>query len=224
MTQLKRPYTSVENRGSLTYGGSQMLSARANLRKCACGPVAALDLLYYLQPGQTDAPVPLDRYNRELEQLTRRYFPLIPSLGINGLLLVLGLNRLFRDRRLPYHASWAVSGAKLWERVEELLRHDIPAILAVGPNFPGVWMNRRLSFYVRTQDGRYVRSAATKGHYVTATGIDREWVQISSWGRRYFINRTEYEQYVRKYSSYLFSNLVYIRKEPDAPRAKEAES
>ena len=211
MPQLTKPFPQVQRRGSLTYGGSQMLSPRESIRKCACGPVAAFDLLRYLDPAISSDPMPVDQYNTELEGLCRRYFPLLPPFGINGLLLVAGINRLFRKHALPYRAAWAVSGTHLWERVEELLSRDIPVILAVGPNFPGVWLNRRLVFYIRTADGRFIKSAATRGHYVTATGIDADWVRISSWGRQYYISRHEYEQYVKKYSNYLFSNLVYIK-------------
>ena len=144
--------------------------------------------------------------------MIRRYFPLLPPSGINGITLVAGLNILFIKRKLPYRAFWAVSGRKLWQRVEDMLNQDLPVILAVGPNFPAFWQNHKLDFYVKTRDGRYVKSAATKGHYVTATGIDDEWLQISSWGRKYYVNRSEYDSYVKKHSNFIFSNLVYLRK------------
>lgn len=60
------------------------------IRKCGCGPVAAMDTLWYLEHrGQTDSQMSLDKYNIELHALTRRYFPLIPPFGINGAFFVM---------------------------------------------------------------------------------------------------------------------------------------
>ena len=38
-----------------------------------------------------------------------------------------------------------------------------------------------------------------------------EWVKIASWGRSYYIRIDEYDDYVNRYSNFLFSNLVLIR-------------
>lgn len=187
-----------------------MLSDSPTIRKCGCGPVAALDTVWYLEHRGETSPLTLDAYNAELRTLCRRYFPLVPPFGINGIVFVLGLNRLMHDRKLPYRAVWMLSGTKLWPRVADMLGQDLPVILSVGPNFPMVWQKNRLPFYRKTESGEYRRASATKGHFVTATGIDENWVRISSWGREYFINRSEYDRYTRSHSSYAFSNLVYL--------------
>ncbi len=210
MLTLSRPYLCVDDAGQKSYGGNQMLSDNATIRKCGCGPVAALDMVLYLEQQSGDAPLSRSVYNAMLTDVTKRYFPLIPSIGINGFLFVLGLNRLLRARRLPYRALWMLSGEKLWRRVEEMLAQDLPVILSIGPNFPMFWQNNRLPFYLKTLSGEYRPATATKGHYVTATGIDEHWLQISSWGRLYYINRCEYESYTRAHSNYAFSNLVYL--------------
>ena len=93
-----------------------------------------------------------------------------------------------------------------------MLSRDIPVILSVGPNFPVFWRKNRLPFYIRSADGSYRKAAATKGHFVTATGIDAAWVRISSWGREYYINRSEYEKYTKENSLYAFSNLLFLQK------------
>ena len=51
-----------------------------------------------------------------------------------------------------------------------------------------------------------------ESHYVTVTGLDDEWAQISSWGREYYINRREYDAFVRLHSASLFSNILYIKR------------
>ena len=217
MVELRHPYISVARNALCSYGGSQMWSANENMRQCGCGVVAACDLLHYLRrfhsaAPEPDAPIPAEEYDRELLRLNRRYFPLIPHFGINGLFLTAGLNALFHREGLPYRARWLVSGSRLWDRVEALLRQDLPVILSVGPNFPLMWQKNRLPFYSRQPNGSFRKAAATCGHYVTATGIDGDWVRISSWGVCYYIKRAEYEQFVRQHSLYLFSNIVYLSK------------
>ncbi len=212
MLGLKYPYLRVSDGVRLSYGGSQMRCESAVIRKCGCGPVAALDTVWYLEHrGQTE-PVSLPVYNASLSALCRRYFPLIPPFGINGIAFTVGMNRLLLERRLPYRALWMVSGKKLWSRMEDMLGRDLPVILSVGPNFPVFWHNNSLPFYIRDDDGSFRKAAAAKGHFVTATGIDPDWVRISSWGREYYINRTEYERYAKENSLYAFSNLLFLQK------------
>ena len=213
MNGLKHAYLRVSDGVRTSYGGSQMHSDRAVIRKCGCGPVAALDTVWYLEHrGQTE-PVPLAEYNAVLAHICSRYFPLIPPFGINGLVFALGMNALLREHRLPYRAHWMLSGSRLWPRVEDMLSRDLPVILSVGPNFPAFWQNNRLPFYCRSADGSYRKAASTKAHFVTATGIDADWVRISSWGREYYINRSEYDRYTQKNSLYAFSNLLYLSDE-----------
>lgn len=211
MTSLKNPYVRVQRNGALSYGGSQMWSENKSIQVCGCGPVAALDTVLYLS-GQNEHAMSLDDYNRELARLCRKYFPLVRPFGINGLLLAVGMNRLLREYGLPYRSFWAVSGGKFWDRIEELLRQDIPAVFSVGPNFPALWEKHRLTFYNKTPDGRYSPSSSAKAHYVCATGIDEEWLRISSWGRCYYIRRAEFDEYVRRHSASLVSNILMLRK------------
>ncbi len=211
MLSLTKKYIQVERNGRLSYGGSQMWSENKTVKVCGCGPVAVLDTLLYLTNRQ-DRPMSLEEYNRTLEAMSKRYFPLVKPFGINGLMLAAGMNRLLRKYRLPYRAFWAVSGRKFWPRVEELLRQDLPVIFSVGPNFPALWQKHRLTFYRKTADGVYVPSSSAKSHYITATGIDPEWLRISSWGTEYYINRREYDEYIHKHSTSLVSNILMLRR------------
>ena len=213
--QLQRPYLTVQLPRGRSVGGSQMWSENRVIRKCGCGPVAAFDLVQYLTEKQNRLSPSLwnrEDYCREMEQIQRRYFPLLYPSGINGILLVAGLNRLFRHKRLTYHAVWAVSGKRLTERVEQMLEQDIPVILAVGPNFPFFWQKSGLSFYRRSRQGGLQPAAKVHGHYVTVLAISDEWMSISSWGAQYEISIPEYRAYVRRHSSRLFSNIVLIEK------------
>jgi hypothetical protein len=211
MRSLQREYVRIERDGKLSYGGNQMWAEDKTLQLCGCGPVAVLDTILYLT-GKQEKPISLEEYNRELKKLSRAYLPLIRPFGINGILLAVGMNLLLRRYKLPYRAFWAVSGRKFWDRVEELLAQDLPVIFSVGPNFPAIWRKHRLTFYARRADGSYYPAASAKSHYITATGCDEEWLRISSWGREYYIRRQEYDEYIRKYSAYLVSNVLMLRK------------
>lgn len=93
-----------------------------------------------------------------------------------------------------------------------MLREDIPVILSIGPNFPLLWQKKELTLHIQTNEGSFYPGPATHAHYVTVTGMDDTWLQISSWGRKYFINRNEYLQYVKAHSARLVSNILYVKK------------
>ena len=219
MIGIRNPFPQIQQERTVSYGGSQMWSENHTLRQCGCGVVAAVDLLHYLEryhrnvaPSAAFGPANMAAYNQEIDAISRRYFTMIPHVGINGISLVVGMNRLFRDHGLPFRARWIFFGGKLWERITDMLEQDIPVILAVGPNFPALWQKNSLNFYVKRPDGTYQKATETKAHYVTVTGIDEEWMRVSSWGRQYYISRPEYVQYVKKHSSYLCSNIVQIQR------------
>jgi len=71
-------------------------------------------------------------------------------------------------------------------------------------------MKHRVRLYVKGADGIYRSNSSIKAHYVTVTGLDRRWMRVSSWGKEYYISRGEYEQYVKKHSSFLISNIVAV--------------
>lgn len=224
MSCLQNDYPSVSRGIGCTYGGSQLLADDDVMKKVGCGVVAVLDLLIYLnRKNRVDngrlsrdvsehGPVRLETYNTLLNELRRRYLPLIPGHGINGWMLALGINRFFIKNRMPYYAFWGVPYSLIWQRIEEMLREDIPVILSIGPNFPLLWQKKELTLHIQTSDGGFYPGPATHAHYVTVTGMDDTWLQISSWGRKYFINRNEYLQYVKAHSARLVSNILYVKK------------
>lgn len=224
-SQLKNPYISVSNGPLVSYGGNQMCSESKTERSVGCGVVAALDLFlylfrYHLDPDQNSRGVhlpgtwPMDQqqYLALLHYFRKKYFPLIPGHGINGLSLAIGVNAFFLKNRIPFYAVWGVPYRKLWTSIQSMLEQDIPVIFSVGPNFPVFWQHHKLRFYVRRADGEYIPGAQTHAHYVTVTGMDEQWLQIASWGRRYYIKRDEYLSYVQKHSARVVSNILYICK------------
>lgn len=155
-------------------------------------------------------PIPLDEYNAVIKAMTKKYFPLTPPFGINGLGLVCGMNLFFKAHSWPLRARWGVKYGELWQSIENMLDADFPVLIAVGPNMPRFWQDNRLGLYTRLPDGTHRRIGAVKAHYMTVTEIDSDWLTVSSWGRRYCINRAEYDAYTRAYSNGLLSNIAYI--------------
>lgn len=222
MLQISHNYISVCSGELLSFGGSQMLSKSRTMREVGCGVIAALDLLLYLcrfhgctcaffAQAAEDGVIDELEYDELAQKLSRRFFPMIPKLGINGLMLAGGLNLFFLRYALPFRASWGIGSWKLFRQIEDMLAQDIPVILAVGPNFPLFWQKNKLNFYVLSPDGAMRPSCSIKAHYVTVTGIDEKYLKISSWGREYYIDREEYLSYIRRHSGSIVSNIVKIR-------------
>lgn len=207
MKVLKHPFIQIETKREKSFGGNQAWFPYKFLRKVGCGVISATDVLLHLKGKQQLTKL---EYLDFAKYIWRKYLPVIPGFGINGITLMVGLNRYFFKKNLPYKASWKISGRKMLPRIDEMLKKDIPVILSVGPNFPKFWRKEKLSFYKKTDDGRCIPSVKTCAHYVTVTGREGQWFQISSWGKEYYIDIREYQNYVKRYSSYLLSNIICI--------------
>ena len=223
MIGLKHPYISVALSSGESFGGGQQFSKDSMIRRCGCGVIAAADALLYLSRwhshGAVDyfagllenKPIPLSVYDNCIQNLNRSYFPMIPYAGINGVMLMAGMELFFQRHGMPYTACWCFAPGKVWGRIEEMLRADIPVIMSVGPNFPLIWGNRRVRFFVRSPVGNYIPASGARAHYFTVTGLDEDWLSISSWGRPYYLRREEFEEYVWRYSLGFTSNVLLIK-------------
>ena len=179
--ELKRPYPGVRAGASVLYGGSQTILEQRVLRQSGCGPVAGVELLRYLLPegrkagpvsGAPEGGISAEEWRPMLVRMARRWFFVIPHVGMTGLALALRLDLFFRLHGLPYRARRCFSGKKLFPRMEEQLGRDVPVILTIGRNFPCFWKKEKLPFYAKTADGRLIRVSGATGHFVTVTGMD----------------------------------------------------
>ena len=220
---LKYPYFSVKTQTERSYGGSQTWSKSRVMRKYGCGVIGIADVLLYLGLHRADCETDLHygilredgdvsypRYERYLLKMRHRYLPVIPGVGVPGFALPAALNRYFRHYRINMKAKWCLCPGKIWSRIKSMLAEDIPVILAVGPNFPLAWGKKRVTFY-RLENGKFIPALETKAHFVVVTGMADEYLQISSWGKEYYIFWPEYRQYVRKYSTFFGSNICMIK-------------
>ena len=218
--RLRHPYVSVSTEWGQSYGGSQSFSENKVMSHCGCGVVAALDWLLYLQKREKpqyvsflpkEEVLPKERYTELLQILSHKYLPMVYPTGINGLVLVAGMNLLFFRERLPYRASWRVSRRGLWTGMKEMLARDYPVILSVGPNFPRLLSGKeKATLYRCGLQGALFPAAGVNAHYMTVTAMEGEWLRLSSWGKEYYLHIPAYEDYIREHSSYVFSNILYI--------------
>ena len=205
------------------FGGTQMLLPRKSIRETGCGLISSANLMSYLtrfhglRDGLFDRfagldAIPLSDFNGACMRICRGLLRPMPRLGMTGTAVAAGLNREFRRRGIPYRARWCFRGAPvLWERMADMLRRDLPVILAIGPNLPRFWRKKKLVLYRRDDRGRFIPAVRTRAHFVTAIALDEEWVTVSSWGRRYYINRREFEDYTRRYSGSWFCNMILLK-------------
>ena len=218
MHRLQHPYPAVAKGAAVSCGGNQNWSSRWDLRRCGCGAVAMTDLVLYLTrhhgwDGPAEAaldPVPLADYDRLCSSLQRKYLPMVPPVGVNGLALAAGVSLYCKFHQIPLRACWGVPTRNFWSVMAELLDRDLPVVFAVGPNFPFVWQQHKLNLY-RKHGDVYTAVSRVKAHYMTATALDGEWITVSSWGKQFYIHRGEYEAYGRQHSVALVNNLLWLR-------------
>ena len=217
--RLRHPYISVGD----SFGGSQSWFESFTMRQSGCGVVAAGDVLLYLGLHRRgcrteemhglfyeNGKIPQSRYQQYLRQLRRRYFPVLPGLGMSWLVLLLGMNRYFHKHKIKLGIRWSMRPKRLTERIGEMLQKDFPVILAIGPNFPPFFRRQKLKLYVKEGEGAYRHVTQTRAHFVVVTGMEEGKLEISSWGKRYYIDLEEYQTYARKSSNVFLCSICYL--------------
>ena len=219
---LRHTDLAVKTQADKSFGGNQNWATGYMMRKYGCGVVAMGDVLIYLGihrlPCNTDllygmlredGCLSYPRYERYLRKMNKRYLGIIPGFGVPNFQLARAMNRYFRHYRIDLRARWCLSSGKMLERIQDSLSKDYPVILAIGQNIP-FWRKKKLTLY-RQENGVYLPATETKAHYVVVTGMENGYLQISSWGKEYFISWKEYQEYGKKYSSFWASNICLIQ-------------
>ena len=118
ITSLSKPYVSVNG----SFGGDQSWLEKAEgtrkgnvLKNYGCGLIAASDILMYLMGGMEHVINPtgeksMSSYEDYILTMERKYFRILPILGISGVLLAWNLNMYFllhrtRSRRSDRYIS-----------------------------------------------------------------------------------------------------------------------
>ncbi|SEQ11910.1 hypothetical protein SAMN02910369_01242 [Lachnospiraceae bacterium NE2001] len=165
-----------------------------------------------------------EEYENYILQMEKKFFHILPKLGISGILLAFNLNlyfllnrrRIKKEKGSTYRARWAVLPRNILPRIKEMLSNDIPVVIAIGPGF---FRKNKVIFYNKIEEPSRVvfkPVTKTKDHYVTVTGLEeypeQVMLEISSWGKKYYVNYNEYLEYVKKNDNFYFSNILYIKK------------
>lgn len=234
--RLKKPYIQVQrNSGELTYGGDQGFfkgaepgSVDARKNAMGCGVVAFSDLLLYLGSGNpekvtVESTSYVNRVNKE--KAYQEYYNSIYNFlggvsmknGISGFKLAMRFNRLSRREKWKLRASWGLSAGRMFRRIEEMLAEDLPVILCIPMLLFEKDKKVGVSFY--QEEGEKLKKVCTvSAHYVMVTGIMQEqgsgetFLEISSWGKKYYVNWKEHEKLMRThFLGTILGNIMYIR-------------
>lgn len=238
--RLKRPYIQVKrNSGELTYGGDQGFfkgagkgTADACKNAMGCGVIAFSDLLLYLGSSDPGKVIPeSESYVNQTNQETayREYYNCIYDFlggvsmknGISGFRLAMKFNRLSRRESWKLKANWGLSAGKMYGRIEEMLTEDLPVILCIPMMLRKKDKKDGISFY-QEKNEKLEKVCTVSAHFVMVTGIIQEqgsrdaFLEISSWGKKYYVNWNEYDKLIRThFLGTILGNIMYIKTKRD---------
>lgn len=223
--ELQQEYIAVKTENENSYGGNQNWYEKGLLSDYGCGLVALGDILLYMTKTERisfpsakrlcgEGNVKKQEYLSYIKKLGRFLWWMFPlTKGVPGPLLAVWFNWICFWNKSPYKATWSVPSAKIHKAISVMLEKDIPVLFSVGANFPWIWKREGVNLYQK-QSGLICTGKACR-HYMTITGMKQdevhgELLQISSWGKKYYIKWKDYEDFLRKKSCGLFTNILYI--------------
>ncbi len=208
--------TGVDVKGS--YGGNQgwfVDSAFGNLSRQGCGVIVAVDTMLYLI-GKNEAAIESYTkivrdfcHERRLSRLfmkeisIRKYGNNSFAIGIIPIQMSGFINNRMKTYGIKKRVKWnGIHGHKdMYQKMKAMISRNNPVIWSLySPK-------GKLKLYVKTDKtkGYSYAGQSVNNHYVTATAILEGYVpehprmiEISSWGKRYYIDYDEYLKYVGK--------------------------
>lgn len=215
--ELENNYISVQDQ---SYGGSQTyfrgvkgaFNKGRNLG--GCGIVAIGDTISYLKNDTEFSSI--DEYRSYFKSISKNALWIPTRLGLNFIHITLAAKSIFRKNKLSYKIKWCFSRKKLYTRIKGMLINNIPVILCIPKILKPSKNKEELSFY----DCSVNKVSKTHGHFVTVTGIyednNKLYLQISSWGKKFYISFEEYVQFSKHHIFGFLGNILYI--EPSSTR------
>lgn len=198
------------------------------IQNYGCGLISPSDTLLYLALSDNQYStyetelvsinlsgyIDFNSYQCYIRMMNLSWFKIMRWVGVNGLQIANGINQYSWYNCLNLNASWNVSNNDLLSKIEKMLDKNYPVTFSIGPvgDDCGIW------FYdwIPKDDDKYnfeVQSYPyiVNGHYATITGLlidnvkGQTMLEISSWGKKFYVNFDEYLDYVG-----ITSNIVYI--------------
>jgi len=220
------------------FSDNKKLSTDRLLHNYGCGTIATADLFLYLvlqnqaesnsltdiAIGKADT-IDYQDYMSYVRKIHSLYTKTKPIIAVLGPKVASAIHRYSKTYQLGLKASWKMnlSYYDMLALMEEMLSKDLPVIFSIGPNTPNLWGKKGIRFFTHKEleNKKYeyqVARTEINGHYVTVTGIIKDEIkkklmlQISSWGKMFYIDYEEYRDYVDHFSGTITSSMVYIRK------------
>ncbi|MEG2083800.1 MAG: hypothetical protein RRY38_04280, partial [Oscillospiraceae bacterium] len=227
----------IKNQGSLSFGGDQSWFSNnaagrdGTIAKYGCGVIAAADLLLYIARSRENCATALlageiprredierAQYEHFLRNLSRHALRPLPPFGLMGSAVAACVNRRFCECRVRLRSEWRFFAlmSKPLEAIREQLSRDIPVIMTIPP-FPLKINSLLLARELPCGDApsAAVRYNARSGHFVTAVALHEQkgaiTLEISSWGRRYYIDWCEYLAALRSPVGALACGMVSVK-------------
>lgn len=240
-TGLTKPFVIVNDGIVDYYGGRQEwydLTYRPMLHKYGCGVVAAVNTYLYLA-GITR--VTKNGYMSLVDEFVRMYplsrLCLNTGLGVLPWQMSSYIKRKCRAAGIKVGPDWQGRRGvgNLYEKMKQALSEDTPVIWA----FYNLKPSHKIQFYkyingefrdtYLDQHDMEHRYDDVNSHYVTVTAVFesekdgklQRWVEISSWGSKYYVNYEEFQSFVRNAGGRLnpvnlingyCSNILFIKK------------
>ena len=181
------------------------------------GPVAKLR-----KEAQKDASGPeKEAYMDCIRQLFKR-FPVLPKLGSSSLLLPLFLNLYLWKNHAHMRLSFLFNNTadKRMRIIRGSLQDGFPVIMMIGARVLPFNKMKGVTFYAENNGRLKPAVSDIRRHYVTITGIRYPedmnapvYLEISSWGRKYFVDYDELCTYMTKRSMPWLTGFFYIKTE-----------
>lgn len=240
--KIELPYLKIKTPEGISHGGSQSWFGRQGkgrresvLSDYGCGLVSLGDFFWVageqypeLKPSlengcyrpayRTEGLLEEKQYLGYLESLRRKYLWILPRLGANAWQIWAAAWRYMRKSGYMAKLHWGVPTWRLKQRILSMLEQGLPVIFCVGPNLNPFDREQKVTLYQPEGAGM---KAVTKvrAHYMNITGMlwDREgkcYLQVSSWGKCYYISWQEYLHYRRSQPPLLgswLSNILYVK-------------
>ncbi|MBP5324943.1 MAG: hypothetical protein J6Y86_05540 [Pseudobutyrivibrio sp.] len=213
---LQNEYVSVIREGQQTdsCGGNQNWFRGTPLEYAAnqgCGMIAAVDVANFIQNRNR---MSYDEY----EKCIRRFLKQHPftklflhefrknsksvfAIGILPNQISRFLNRGGRQAGQHARFKWnGIHGHKnMYEKIKAMIKENLPVVWAIYSR------KGRLNLYrFNSATGKYEVVASTNNHFVTAIAVEeslenqklRRMIEVSSWGKRFYIDYDEYLEFV----------------------------
>ena len=230
-------FLTLHGDGVKYYGGNQewfsgFPAPYDTIAELGCGDIAGCNVLLYLagqnpqyQNELTKAAEKGDKegYMEFVKKITDQYLypPKRPIVsGLTGFEIAWGMNRYFKDYKIPLGSYWSME-KEILPHIVQMLEQDIPVILSIGPlvlNKKTKWVRLKeqdMEGPSPLQKGK--RDQTTSDHYVTVTEIEgggegAVLLTLSSWGKKFAMDYDELMRYRKEeLGGRIVTNVLVIK-------------